>query len=242
MKRLLALVCVLLLAAGMVSFASAEKVAPVQETKGMEFNDSIYLVKNGETAKFFVFASPYSLYTANGDYYGNLEFDCDGTVKGKVLSGSDWITVTNTSRDCKIRISENDTAKQRVGKVQVTGKKYKATIQFTQYGRDRIISAVRNKNKITLTLKKSSGPKYHVLSVGQYKFSGEMWNYDDYSYKRIYDDVYSKTKYTFKVKAGCVYEFSYNPAIMTEWGYSSSGWGYAVEVNSVAGNESWEFN
>ena len=241
MKRLLALVCVLLLAVGMVSFASAEKVVAMQETKGMDFDNSIYLVKNGETAKFILFSSPYSLYTPAGDYYGDIDFDCDGAVKGKVLSGSDWITVTNTARDCKIRIGENETMKQRVGKVQVTGKKYKATVVFTQYGRDRIDSAVRNKNKITLTLRKGSGPKYHVLSVRQYKFDGEMWDYDEYSYKLIYDDNYTKAKYTFKVKAGCVYDFSYCPGIKTEWGYSTSGWGYAVEVSSVTGSDTWEF-
>ena len=242
MKRMLALVCILLLAVSVVSIGSAEKVAPVSDTKVMDYNGSIYLLKNGETAKFYTFfTGTSSLYSEVGEYYRDIDFDCDGLVKGKILSGGDWITVTNTSREVKVRLGRNETLKMRTGKVQFIGKKFKATVVFTQYGMDRIISVTRNKKTLTLKFKKSSGAKYHYLEVEEYTADENgNTNYDDYAIKRLYDDVYNKTSYSLKIRKGYRYEFGYGAALKTKWGgYTWFLPWYSIFVDSVTGQQEY---
>ena len=241
MTRLLAFLCVLLLAATMVSFASAEKVISDPIAKGMDFGDSNYMVKNGETAKFTLFASAWSLYTDQGEYYNNLDFDTDEKVTGKVTSGGSWITVTNTKNDVKIRVQQNDTMKKRTGKVKVTGNGYSATLQFTQLGRAKITSIVRKKGTMTLKFKNSSGASVHFLRVGEYSADESGYiNYDEYTYKRIYEKAMKSSSYKFKVRAGYVYEIGYYPAIKNSYGgYSWSMPIQDIYVGTVSGSENY---
>lgn len=204
MKRLIALVCILLLTMGMVSFGSAEKTVPAQESKRIEFeNDNIYLVKNGETAKFIIMPIPYRVYTMDFADYTNIEFDTDSSIKGKVLSGSSWLKVTNRRGDCIIRIARNNTAKKRTGKIRVTGKKYSATLVFTQWGRTCIASAARKKDTVTLKLQKGSGPSAYWINIYEYT--------EDYSYNEMIlsSEDFSEKTYRFKVKPGYCYYIEY---------------------------------
>ena len=211
MKRLIALVCILLLAMGMVSFGSAEKAVPAQESRRIEFeNENIYLVKNGETAKFIVLPTPERVYTMDLNDYTNIEFDTDSSVKGKVLSGSSWLQVTNRRGDCSIRISRNNTAKKRTGKIRVTGTKYSATLVFTQWGKTRIASAVRKKDTVTLKLQKGSGPKTYWLYICEFT--------PDYSYNEaiISSENFTGKTYKFTVRPGYEYYIEYGYGYLNE--------------------------
>lgn len=238
-KRLVALFLVLLLAFGAMSFASAET-----ESKGFDYGSSNLVIKNGETVKLTTFYSPYSIYTADGTSYSNIDFDCNSVVKGKVLSGSSWLTVTNSSKkDCSIKIDRNETSKARTGKIKFAGAGFSATVELTQLGLARVVSAMRSGKKITLKLQKSTGAKIHRLSVESYTLNSDgTMDYNDYSYKRIFEDKYNKSTYKFSVKKGYRYEFGYFAAIKTQWGYSSSGYWNSIDVTTVSGSQLYEFN
>lgn len=245
-KRLYTLVCVLLLVAALASFASAEKDLRVPNTKQIFYEDYFedYTVSNGETVRFILFAQPSWVYEEeNMACYRNVFFDCQ-KPKGKVLSGTSWIHVTNTAGDCCISFQFNETSKQRTGKVRVTGKNFRATLVFTQYGKDRIVSAVRSGKTMTLKVKKSSGPRAHCLSIEEYRYyDGSNVNGYDYSHRTVYNSLLSSSKYRFKVRKGHVYQIGYGPAVMMtddfNYEYNLTSWAGLV-VDSVAGSESYE--
>ena len=141
----------------------------------------------------------------------------------------------------KIRINQNDTMKKRVGKVQVTGTGYSATLQFTQYGQAKITSIVRKKGTMTLKFKKSSGVSLHYLRVSEYSADEDgNINYDEYYYKKIYNKPMKSKSYKFKVRAGYVYEIGYCPALKNPYGgYSWSMPIRDIYVDSVSGSENY---
>ena len=239
-KRLVALFLVLLLALSAASFAAAEEKA-----KGIEFNQNNLVIENGETVKLNVFYSPYSIYTEDGTYYNNIEFDCDSVVKGKVLSGGSWVTVTNSSKkDCAIKIDRNETSKARTAKIKLTGTGYSATIVLTQFGMARVISAKRSGKSVTLKLQKTTGAKVHYLGISSYSLNSDgVMDYNEYSYKRIFDGKYTKKSYKFSVKAGYQYEFDYGVAIKNKWGgYTWTSRYYSIDVTSVSGSQVYKFD
>ncbi len=242
MKRLAALVCVVLLAVGMVSIGSAERAVLPLESKSIEFEfySSTYLVKNGETAKLLLTARSTGLYSMDGSYsYSDIDFDCEGTVKGKVISGSDWVKVYNRG-DIKIRIAENKTTKKRTAEIRVTGDHYSATLVFTQWGRTRIISAIRNKKTVTLKFQKAEGPKKNYLSIRRYDSDGNgNYNWDSGEY--IYDNGHSGKSYKLKVQKGCYYDIYYGPAIWIydNWAYGPYETCCSFSVYSTSGKEDY---
>ena len=243
-RRFLAFLCALLLALGAVSLASAEKAAFVSSSKRIDFGNDDYILKNGENVKFFCSSSPYSLYSEDGYYYTNLDFDCNSKVKGTVVSGSSWLTVSNTVKDCIIRIADNETAKSRTGKITFKGTNYSATIRITQRGKDTITSAKRSKKTVTLKLKYSSGAPAHYLHVSAYSLNSEgVRDYDDYHYMRIYSDTVTGSTYKFTVKKGYVYFFDLGPAIYKKDGsYSwSSTSGGSITVTKVTGTQAADY-
>ena len=237
MKRLVTLVCALLLALTAFSFASAEKDAVDKYFEG----HSYYLVKNGKTANFYVFAgsSPWEFYDSKGNSYRDFVFDCDGKVTAKVTSGTEWLTTNKLGSSFTIRVATNPTLKKRTGKILVTGTNFKATLKITQYGTDRILSVVRKKKTVTMKFKLSSGAKAHRLYVQASKNTDtDGWE----MFKFIYDGNFTKSSFKFTAEKGINYYFGIGPAIhyTDEWNdyynSDSTSWG-DMQVDSLTGTQ-----
>ena len=240
-KRLVALLCALLMALSVVSLASAEGNA-----KYFGYESSYYTLSNGKTVSFILMPSSHTLYTSDGSSYTDVIYDCEGPVKATVKSGKDWITVKNTMSSFIVTFSSNRTMKARTGKIVVKGDGYKATMNFTQYGCDKILSAVRTKKAVTLKFKFGTGAKAHYLSVDYeaHKIEDDMswWG----GYNELYRDKITKKSYKFNVAKGNYYWFDLGPALAyksgdyTYYRWSTTSYG-GMFVEKVTGTQSPDY-
>ena len=236
-KRLVSLLFALLMILSAISFGSAEN-----SEKYFGYNGDYYTLANGKTASFILLNDSHSLYTSKGTVYKDVIYECEGPVSATVSSGSSWINVTNTMNSFIITFSSNYTQKARVGKITVKGDGYKATMKFTQYGVDKILSVKRSKKSITMKFKLSSGAKAHYLYIDDEARKVE----DDltwYSYSNsIYNDSFSKSSYKFTAKKNHYYYFGIGPAIPytsgdnTYYYSNSTSWGN-MYVESLTGTQ-----
>ena len=232
--RFIALLCALVLLVSLAPMASAKSLtkvrnAPAANAVGWHSN---LIVKNGETHSFEVFPYAYNLYEPKTKSdYSNILYDCKGVVKAK--SSVSWISITEYGQGFILNIDTNTTQKTRSGKVTVTGKSFKATLNFKQYGMDKLAGVTRSKNKVTLKIKYGSAPK-HYLSVYTYKSAKDGSNTN----KTIYSDLYKKGSYSFTIKKGWRYSISVGPALKmgsyTNW--DSTDW-LSFTASKVTGTE-----
>ena len=226
-RRLAAILCVLLMMLSVVSLASAEDNA-----KYFGYESNFYTLTKGKTVSFLLLSNSHTLYTSDGNSYADVIYDCEGPVSATVNSGKNWITVTNTMNSFIVTFAPNETLKSRTGKITVKGDGYKAVMKFTQYGKDKILSAKRSKKTITLKLKLSSGAKAHYLYVdGEARKveNGITW-YGNY--ETVFSGKIAKASYKFTAKKGYYYWFSIGPAIPYK---SGSGTGYMYNTSSYGG-------
>lgn len=237
--RLLSLILVVVLLLSVVASSSAataktRKINAAVESKVAGWRN-YRTIANGENVSFVVFPNVWALYEKRSGVYESFEdivFDCSNKVSGK--SNVSWINLVPTNSGFVLNIATNSSLKARTGKVTVTASGYKATLTINQLAADNIVSAKRNKNKVTLKLKKGNSSP-HTLYVSEYQSSsGEYHSYT------IYDGVFNKTSYSFKVREGWQYYISYGPAVKEEWGYSDSDAAYCYfTVTSVSGEETY---
>ena len=234
----LLLVLVMMISAATVASADIKVQAKSEVAQGNLVDWSEYRVlENGESASFYLLSSPWCLFELDdGAYirYDDIIYDCAGTVTGK--SDADWITVKKVKSGFVLHFDYNDTMKSRTGKVTVKGSGYKATMKFTQVGKDKLVSVKRNKNKVTVKLSYGSG-KSHSIWVEEYKMDKD----GTYSYKYLVDGLTTKKTITFKVKTGFSYNIYVGPAFVSQWGgYNSSSTSSCYfTVDSVKGSETY---
>ena len=239
-KRLVALLCALLMVLSVASLASAES------DKYFGYDGEYYTLGKGKTASFFLLPYSHSLYTANGTYYSDVIYDCEGPVSATVNSGKNWITVTNTMSSFIVTFSPNYTQKARTGKITVNGSGYKATMKFTQYGIDKILSFKRSNKNITLKFKLASGTKTHYMYINDEARKvedGMTW----YSYVNdIYEGKFAKTSYKFKAQKNHYYWVGVGPAFAhksgsnTYYNYSTTSWA-GMYVTELTGTQNADY-
>lgn len=240
-KRLFAFLCILVMLVSVMSFASADKKRILVQTAPASNAgtwNSYRRVNNGETVTFNVTASVYRLYEKVGsnkyDSFNDVIYNCEGKVTGE--SNVSWINIYETDYGFDMSIYTNDTLKTRTGTVKVSGSGYSATLKFVQMGTDRITSAKRTGNKITLKFQLSDA-KLHYLYVSGYKSSKKA-----YSGESIFDGTTKKKSITFTVKKGWTYSFGIGPALKqkneygTYYEYDTTNWGN-IEIKKVTGSE-----
>ena len=235
-KRLVALLFALIMVLSVTSFASAES-----NEKYFGYEADYYTLTNGKTATFLLLPSSQALYGSDGTSYKDVIYDCEGPISATVTSGSSWISVTNTMNSFIITFSSNKTQKARTGKVTVKGDGYKATMKFTQYGVDKILSVKRSKKTITMKFKLASGSKVHFMYVNdeaRKEEDGITW----YSYGNdVFSGKFSKTSYKFTAKINHSYWFGIGPAIphktgsYTSWNNDTTSYGgmYVTELTGT---------
>ena len=223
-KKILALLFALLMVLSAATLASAES-----SEKYFGYEDNYYTLTNGKTASFFLLPSSHTLYGSDGTSYQDVIYDCEGPVSATVKSGSSWISVTNTMNSFIITFSSNNTQKVRTGKVLVKGDGYKATMKFTQYGIDKILSIKRSKKTITAKFKLASGSKAHYLNISdeaRKEEDGITWYSNE---NDVFSGKFSKTSYKVTARKNHSYWFGIGPAIPVKTG------GYINDTTSYGG-------
>ncbi len=164
---------------------------------------SDYVLKNGANVTVYLSNYPSSFYDENGTSYNDFEYDCKGAVKGK--TSASWITLRTYKQGFVLGFRKNKTQKTRTGKLTVTGKNYKATVKFVQIGTNKITSAVRNKNKVTLKFAYCTGSDWNRLYIYRSKLNDDGETEGDS--ETIVDKEFNAKTYTFKVEKGYRYWF-----------------------------------
>ena len=193
---------------------------------------SYYELKNGDNVTVYLTNVAGEFYDEKGSSYNDFEYACKGAVKGK--ASASWITLRTYKQGFVLGFRNNKTQKTRTGKLTVTGKNYKATVKFVQIGTNKITSATRNKNKVTLKFAYCSGSDYNRLYIYRSKLN-EDGNTDGSS-EVIVDKEFSAKSYSFKVEKGYRYRFylySGKKGIATCYYYPT---GY-FDVTDVTGTE-----
>ncbi len=243
--RILALLCVIALVVSILPAASAAK-APITKTRtrgAIEWTEN-RLIKNGETVTFDLNYGGYALYevlsgSEEAPYYAwdDLDFDCAGPVTAS--TSASWIHITKNKRGFSLYIDSNQSIKTRSAKITVTGKKFKATLKFRQYGKSEILSVIRQKDQITVKLNPSSS-KTHMFFVEMTKTLSDGTT----KYKYIVDDWdFTDNTYTFTVKKGWNYQIVFGASFQYTTGDGGWGaigyWDDGVEftVKSIKGKE-----
>ena len=245
--RLFALLCAIVLTLSLAPMASAATRSRVA-VDGVFSWDNTRMIKNGETASFNVASRPYSMNEIgkNGKYdtsiyWNDLDFDCEGKVSAK--SSVSWIKIQDTKSRFIITIENNTTKNVRSGIVTVTGKNYKATLKFKQFGFDEIVSAKQNKKKVTIKFKYSKGCDQHMLYIDRYQDEyNEKTQTSKFKSETVYNGPITKSSYTFTVKEGWNYSISLSPAINIKYEWGDSTYTYSADnlyfyVDSVAVNK-----
>lgn len=233
--RIIALVCVLALLVTVAGAAAAEKnltVRTAPKNVVMSWN-SYKLVNDGDTVNFLLFPRPYEMYEKQGSeycYYGDIVYNTEETLSAK--SSASWIKVSKqTDGDILLKIKTNTKQKKRTATVTVTGSGFKATLNFTQYGCDKITSVKRDKNKVTVNIEYGDAP-YHMLYASAFKGKKS---------EQLHSGAFKKKTFTFKVKKGWSYHVSVSSAFKTEYGYNSSTCSYVtLVVKKVTGTEKYK--
>ena len=214
--RIFALLCILVLLATMTGAASAGKkhmILTAPKTEAVSWK-SYKTLKNGSNVSFVTFANTFSLYEKKGSVYqeyDDIVFDCKGKVSAK--TSAEWINIYDDLKGPSIYINENESQKKRTGKVTFTGKNFKATITITQFGCDRIVSAVRKGNKVTVNLKLGDAPLHGLFIYASKGKKGE----------NIFSGSNKKTTYTFKVKKGWTYDVGCGGGLKAKYSTGGSG-------------------
>ena len=229
------LVLVMVLSVAAAASAGTNSLKLKYGEKPIQWN-SYRMIENKETVSFFISPDPWGLYEKCGEYYdqySDVLYDCEGAVSGK--TNVNWIHLTPAGNDFMIVFDVNKSTRTRTGKITVTGKNYKATLNITQFSADCITSAKRKGNKVIVKLQKGTAP-VHGLWIEQCHEDEE-----GSSYKYMYDGPFKGTKYTFTVKPGYIYYVGYGPMFLYEWGYSLSSTASAYfYVESTSGSETYE--
>ncbi len=230
--RILAFLCVIVMAFSMVSFASAAEkpVMHVGSTSAnrMGYEGNYYLLKNKETVKFFVGpGSNGSLYpAAKSDTrwsYSDVIFDCTGPVKASCPA--DWVHITNVKGGFFFNYDSNNNQTNRTTTVSVKAKGYSAKFVLTQFGKSTFTSVVRNKKVVTFKWKSATKGKVNQLYVYMYRYDDDGFSISKSEYIDIPE---GKKSTTYKVKAGWNYTFE----IITQYQVTSerttSSWSDSV--------------
>lgn len=208
--RLFAFLCVLVLAFGSLSFASADS-KPAMYTKSSDskamaytYTPSGYTLKNGKSVKFFLMPNYLSnLYyvsnSVNYTVYSAIFFDCDGPVKAKCSAS--WVHIMNIDGNIILSFDINDTTKNRTATITVTGTNYKAKIKLAQFGASKFTSVVRKKKTVTGKIKLPKGNKGGYITVDDYLYG--VGNVGQKAF--VIKSGKTSMKFKFKVKVGHEY-------------------------------------
>ncbi len=207
MKKMRAL-SLLLAVILMVSMVGATAMAGKAESNRVLQTgwQSYYELKNGANVTLYLANNASSFYDEEGRSYNDFEYLCKGAVKGK--SSASWMTLRTYKQGFVLGFKRNKTQKTRTAKLTVTGKNYKATVKFVQIGTNKITSASRNKDKVTLKFAYCSGSDYNRLYIYRVKVNED--GYTEGSSETIIDKEFSAKSYTFKVEKGYRYVFYMN--------------------------------
>ena len=243
--RISVLLCAVLmiLAAVQPAFAARAAIAPGRTslTRAFPFRGDNYQLANKGKVAFYLFPTHnWAMYDSEGTAWQDVLFDTESPVKGK--SSAKWLKVTDVGQDFVIDYKPNKTQKLRTSKVTVSGKGYKATVIFKQFGIDRIASAKRSKKTVTLKFSFAKGTEHHMLSIYRYELDSKGDIVEDTLESIVNEPVTSKT-YKFKVEKGYQYDYYIGPAVRVKFGEDSYGYnstataGGCFNVTSLTGTQ-----
>ena len=209
-SRFLTIICILVLVLSSISFASAStslnSVYMTSNNKAwLNYEDRFYLLKNGETAEFFLQSIPAYFCSKQEDGPNNIEeiiFDVEGKVKAKCSAS--WVHIKSYKGGLMMTFDTNGKYKDRTAKITVTGKNYKAKLVVTQWGTTSFSKVTRNKKTIAFKVKPGQSLDYMYLLVEGYKVGAEHT-----TIVREYIPIpEGKKTVKYKLKAGWIYLFS----------------------------------
>lgn len=243
--RLLALLCAILMILSTAAAAVAAPAIPVRKSviqRAMGW-DHYALVKNKKTVTLYTWPSS-GMHIADKSGLDIVDILVDAKVSVKAKTSAEWITLAARPHSFTILgIDQYMGTKNRIGKITVTGKKFKGTIKVVQLGRDEITSAKRKKNKLTVNYA-LGGASYHWYAINRYKLN-EDGTYDFSTRKTVKQGAVkgsNKTgSLTVKVAKGYYYDVQIGPAVKAkslETGYNTYAcYGVSIAVTTLTGTE-----